>query len=476
MIPGVYKRFAILLILSVAILFPAILSARPDTLVVVGEIRYVGNKTTRKHIITREILISKGDTLEQEEFQNRLEQSRKNLLNTSLFNFVTTDFELSDNEGNKTDVTFTFTERWYIWPWPVIEFADRNFNTWWEENRSLSRMSYGVILKWGNFRGRREQLDITAKFGYNNTYGLDYTIPYLNKKKTLGLGIGAAYGRTHEVPAINIDDKLVYYKDEEKHIMQEVSSYVRLIYRNQIHNTHTFRLEYDLMDFDDTVLLVNPYFTPDGSTRLQYFSLVYQYKSDYRDDKPYPLDGYYFDVELAKRGFGVLENGGMDVFYVHSTFRRYWEFSRRWFFASGINAKFSNENRQPFFMDRAIGWGRDIIRGYEYYVVNGQDFGIWKNNFKFVILPRKEFDIGFIRSEKVSKTHLAIYLNAFVDMGYADNIYADKSLNNELENSLLIGYGTGIDFVTYYDLVLRLEYSFNRMNEHGFFVHFMAPI
>jgi len=61
-------------------------------------------------------------------------------------------------------------------------------------------------------------------------------------------------------------------------------------------------------------------------------------------------------------------------------------------------------------------------------------------------------------------------------MGFADNFYTDPAMNNQLENSLLIGYGLGIDFVTYYDLVFRLEYSMNRMNEHGFFIHFMAPI
>jgi outer membrane protein assembly factor BamA len=476
LIQSIHIHFVIPLIISVLAIIPGIAFSMPDTLVVVGEISFEGNKTTRDHIIARELLFTSGDTLEQKEFQDKLEQSRKNLLNTSLFNFVTSELEYRPDKPQEVDVTFHFTERWYIWPWPVVEFADRNFNTWWEENRSLSRMSYGVILKWGNFRGRREQIDITAKFGYNNSYGIDYTIPYLNRKKKLGLGIGAAYGRTHEVPVVNMDDKLVYYKDEEKHIMHEVKSYVSLIYRNRIHNTHTFRLEYDLMDFDDTLIFINPSFTPDGSSRLQYLSMVYQYKSDHRDDRPYPLNGYYFDVELAKRGFGVLDNGGLDVFYVHSTFRRFWEFSRRWFFASGLNAKFSSENRQPFFMDRAIGWGRDIVRGYEYYVVNGQNFGIWKNNIKFALLPRKEFDIGFIRSEKISKTYFAIYLNAFLDMGFADNIYRDGSQNNELENSLLVGYGAGLDFVTYYDLVLRVEYAINRMNEHGIFLHFMAPI
>jgi len=418
-------------------------------------------------------MIAEGDTLTAKNLRTLVEKSRENLLNTSLFNFVTTDIQYHQE---RVDVVITFTERWYIWPWPVIDFADRNFNTWWTENRSLSRMSYGVILKWGNFRGRREELDLTAVFGYNENYGIDYKIPYLNSKKTIGLGVGVSFGRTHEVPVINEDDKLVYYSNDEKYIYQEIRSYLSFILRKRIYNTHTLRLEYDYRSFDDTLSVINPGFTPEGQEILQYISLVYQYKSDHRDDKPYPLRGHYFDLELAKRGFGALENSGMDVFYVMTTFRKYFQLGNRWYFASGLNSKFSNGSKQPFYLDRAIGYGRDIVRGYEYYVVNGNNFGILKNNLKFALLPRRNLDIDFIRSEKFNKIHYAFYLNAFFDMGFADNFYTDPAMNNQLENSLLIGYGLGIDFVTYYDLVFRLEYSMNRMNEHGFFIHFMAPI
>jgi len=447
-----------------------------DSLIIVRSIKFSGNKTTRDHIITRELVFTEGDTLATREFNDLLEKSRENLLNTSLFNFVATDLHTSAGEYMMTDVTFNFTERWYIWPWPVIEFADRNFNTWWTENRDLSRMSYGVELRWGNFRGRKEQLNLTARFGYSELYGFDYTIPYLNRKETLGLGIGAAYGRSHEAPVMNEDDKLVYYDGEDEYVQKNVSSFISLIYRKEIYNTHTFRLEYNYWDFADTLNQINPEFTPGGVNKLQYFSLVYQFKSDHRDSKPYPLNGHYFDVAAAKRGFGLLENGGMDIFYIVTTFRQYFKLAEKWYLSSGLNARFSNESSQPFYINRAIGWGRDIVRGYEYYVVNGHNFGIMKNNIKFALVPKREFNVNFIQSEKFSKVHYAFYLNAFFDLGYADQIYPIMSFNNQLENTLLIGYGVGLDFVTYYDLVIRMEYSFNRMNEHGFFLHFRAPI
>lgn len=451
-------------------------SASPDSLVIVKSIGYEGNKITKDHIVAREVMFAASDTMTNVVFRELLEKSRKNLINTSLFNFVSYELLSRQGEYEIVDVLFKLTERWYIWPWPVIEFADRNFNTWWKENRSLSRMSYGVVLKWGNFRGRKEELDITARFGYNELYGFEYTIPYLNKKETLGLGMGAAYGRSHEAPVMNEDDKLVYYKDDDEYVQQEVRAYLSLIVRKKIYNTHTFRLEYDFWDFADTLNMINPSFTPGGKEKLQYFSLVYQYKSDHRDDKPYPLKGYYFDVVVAKRGFEIFDNAGLDVFYILTTFRKYFQMGNRWYFATGLNSKFSNESEQPFYMDRAIGYGRDIVRGYEYYVVNGHNFGIFKNNIKFALLPRKTFNVNFIKSEKFSKVHYAFYLNAFFDMGFVDNLYPDPYLNNQLENSFLLGYGIGLDFVTYYDIVLRLEYSFNQMNENGFFLHFMAPI
>jgi hypothetical protein len=46
---------------------------------------------------------------------------------------------------------------------------------------------------------------------------------------------------------------------------------------------------------------------------------------------------------------------------------------------------------------------------------------------------------------------------------------------NTLGNALLFGYGAGVDIVTYYDVVVRFEYTFNRRGENGFFLHMGAP-
>ena len=77
------------------------------------------------------------------------------------------------------------------------------------------------------------------------------------------------------------------------------------------------------------------------------------------------------------------------------------------------------------------------------------------------------------KNPTISNFHYAFYLNTFVDVGYVnDDIY----LNNSLANQFMLGYGIGIDFVTYYDKVIRVEFSTNRLNEFGFFLHFVQPI
>ena len=79
--------------------------------------------------------------------------------------------------------------------------------------------------------------------------------------------------------------------------------------------------------------------------------------------------------------------------------------------------------------------------------------------------------MDFLPMEKFNTFHLAVYGGVFADAGYVDDNSSVSSDRNFLGNSFLFGYGAGIDIVTYYDIALRLEYSFNLRNENGFFVH-----
>ena len=55
-----------------------------------------------------------------------LEKLNQNLLKTSLFNFVNTDFSI---DGKCVKVKISVEERWYYWAYPILENADRNLSS-----------------------------------------------------------------------------------------------------------------------------------------------------------------------------------------------------------------------------------------------------------------------------------------------------------------------------------------------------------
>ena len=75
--------------------------------------------------------------------------------------------------------------------------------------------------------------------------------------------------------------------------------------------------------------------------------------------------------------------------------------------------------------------------------------------------------------EEFRTFNFALYLHAFVDAGYVwDERYAAI---NFLDNDWLSGMGVGLDMVTSYDQVVRLEYSLNSIAEDGLYLHFTQP-
>lgn len=440
--------------------------------VVIQSVEFEGNEATRRHILQRELLFAPGDTLHRNDLPRMLEQSRENLLNTSLFNFV--DVSLMFNDLLPVaNVRFTFVERWYIWPFPIFEVAERNLNDW-VMSPSFHRTNYGVYIVKENFRGRMERVSILARAGYRENYSIGYTIPYLNAAQKLGLGFHVGLNRRKELEYMTLDNNQIFYSEENSHALRHFYVNTRIFYRQGIHDTHTFHVDYNLYRFADSLLALNPLFSPGANTRAPFLSLGYEFKHDHRDIRAYPLRGYYFDVRLRRQGLGILRNEEMDMTTAETSLRRFWELSPRWYFASGINAKMSFGNFQPYYMQQGLGFKGDIVRGYENFVIDGQHFAVLKTNFKYALVPNRVNRIGFIGNEKFSLIHYALYVNFFADVGYVhDNLFFK---GNPYSNTFLAGAGIGFDLVTYYDKVFRTEFSISRQGDRGIHLHLIAPI
>ena len=125
-----------------------------------------------------------------------------------------------------------------------------------------------------------------------------------------------------------------------------------------------------------------------------------------------------------------------------------------------------------YFSSQTLGFD-DYVRGYEYYVVDGQDFWLSKTILKYSLIEKTNFDIPYVKMKQFNKSHYSLYLGVFSDIGYVndDQTYQE----NNLSNSILWGRGISLDYVTYYDKLLRIEFSINHLGEKGVFLHFSNP-
>ncbi len=444
-----------------------------DSLLVIEKIFVKGIKKTKSAIILRELPVKEGDTIISS-FRETLEDKMvMNLMNTSLFNFVEVK---SETEGSGINFIIRVEERWYLWPTFYLEIADRNLNTWWNK-KDFGRLNYRLGLLKQNFRGRMEELSLQYQAGYEEEYSLEYTVPYLDKKKTHGLMLLADHYAFHTIQYGSVDHSLVYATVNEDYISRSLQLSLSYIYRPGIHMRHQLTVGWRSFWLHDTLLYLNRNYASDNKESFLYFSYIL--KLDHRDYRPYPLNGFYTDFEARKFG---LPGAELDYSLVKTTFRKYFTLADgKWFFASGVTAQAQLGKPMPYYLmaDRGLGYHRDFVRGMEYYVFDQPDWIYAKNNLKRKVLPRKIINIGFLENklfgEKFSKIPVEIFANVFYDAGYVMAPFSEEAVN-PLVNRWQHGFGIGVDLVTYYDKVLRTELTWNHLGEAGVYFHMIAPI
>jgi outer membrane protein assembly factor BamA len=464
-----FKVLIICLLPQISLLAEAKIVDTTSSKYTIQRIDVIGNKVTKYSIIERELTFKECDLIDTASLSKALVQSRLNLMNTTLFNFVTVHYVLDREE---IYVYIKVTERWYIWPAPILEIPDRNPNIW-LQMRDLTRLNYGAYIMWNNFRGRKETLQMIIRLGYSERYGIAYNIPNLGKHQRSGIGLSYGYSRNHEIGYKSFDNELLFFKDEKEYTRQEQFARLKYTYRKVIFNSHAFELRYNQTKVTDTILQLSPTYTFNGKNNLEYFSLNYFFAADHRDYKPYPLTGWIYTLDATQTGFGLLKDESFSFFKLESGVRFYNQFKGRWYGAYGVKGKWSSSTQQPYYVQRGLGYG-DYLRGYEYYVIDGHNYTTLKTNLKYQLVKPNSIDFNYLKNDRFDKLSYAFYVNAFFDAGFVkDNLYFNE---NALNNNWQYSYGLGLDFVGYYDMVFRFEVARNRMNEIGFFFHYFAPI
>lgn len=437
--------------------------------IVINEITLTGNKKTKEKIIFREMVVKTGDTLLVSELMTKMEICRKNIYNLALFNKVV--LNVKKWEQDKVDIEIAVDERWFFFPIPKIDIVDRNFNVWWvEQHHDLDRTEYGFRIVYANVLGRADWLRFNFRLGYTRKFELSYSLPYIDKQMRTGIIFFSSYSLNHEVAYTSVLNKQIFFKDEDFLRERKVFG-LTVTSRLGIHETTQFELRYNDSKISDTIAKLNPDYFLEGGTKQQYFFFRYQIESDHRDVKLYPLRGDYFSVEISKSGLGKWSDVNMTA--MNATYKKYFSVTKKIFLSEQIKGSFSFPKIQPYFNQRAFGFGQDFIRGYEYYVMDGQSYIMWKNTLKYNVLNLLFKDLSFM-PKKFNTLPYKFYLKTYFDIGYAvDDYYYN---NNSLNNQWLIGTGVGVDLITIYDLLFRWEYSINLRGEKSLYLHFKVDI
>ncbi|MDX2172556.1 MAG: POTRA domain-containing protein [Bacteroidota bacterium] len=436
----------------------------------IKSVSIIGNKKTKDRIIIRELVKKQNDTLYLKHLRYFKRRSEQNIFNTQLFIYDT--IYPTINFVDKTiDLKIDVKERWYVFPVPIVEVQDRNFNTWWQ-TKDFFRLNYGFVVGLENFTGVKDRFVLLLQRGYSEKYGVSYQRPYINKAQTLGLNMLYVYNRNNEVNYITQDNLPQFVRSYKTYLRTEHEAKIGITHRPNLYEQTTLELDYRNVKVEDTVTYLNPNYFKLGEKQLQYLSLQYRYTFDKRDNKIYPLRGWAFDAFVTKDGFNFSDNAPIDNFYAILNIRKHSHLNSRFYLANLVKVKQTQVEKLPYNFNRAFGY-TDLIRGYEYYVMEGQRYFLTKNSLRYQIVKTKFFQPKFLKYAKQFNTiPFYAFANVFFDAGYVDDKLYYK--NNSLVNKWQYGYGAGLDFVTYYDIVLRLEYSFNKQMQSGFFIHMTA--
>ncbi len=432
---------------------------------VIGEIYITGNKKTKPYIIERELSFKRGDTVNLPELVKAFHEGHDNLINTHLFNDVVVF--LKGFRGYVADVEIDVKERWYIFPVPYFVPVDRNLAAWGEKDYSFSRVNYGLKYTHFNFTGRNDNLMAWLITGYSQQVQLAYTNPYVDKNLKHGFGFSGSYSALKEINALTTNNEQYFVNSDtvsfaNKYLSKELAFSLRYYYRPAIRVRHFFRVNFKRVSIDSSVTVFDPYYFSTSKRTIAFPEFIYALNYTNVDYVSYPLKGAMFETGFLKRGI----NADINLWQVYFKSTESWNIAWKTYFVTQNQTMLKLPLDQPFYNQQYLGYGDLYLRGLDRYVVDGVAGLMFRNS---LLRELFNFRIPFLRNVPSHNfIPIRIYACAFSDFGY---VYNKNFTDNSLVNRPLYTAGVGFDLVTFYDLVLRLDYSFNQLKQNGLFLH-----
>lgn len=424
----------------------------------ISNIIIVGNNKTKSYIIERELPFKKGDSINLSQLVEGFEVARQQLMNTRLFNEAVVS--LKAFRGYSVDILIEVRERWYIFPLPYLKPVDRNFSEWLKQDLTFDRVNYGFKFNHNNFSGRNDKLRIWLINGYSQQVQFQYEQPYADPRLRHGFKVGFLYAMTRDLNYATVNNEQRF--TDTLGGLKRWNVFAEYLYRPGLRTFNTFRLAWSQEEVDNRVFKVNPNYFNHGNNRLTYLELSYRLNFVKVDYIPYPLTGWMGEMSFSKKGF----NREMNLWQLSGKYTQSWKILPKTWLGVQTMGLIRFPYSQPFINQRLFGYGDFYLRGLENYVVDGVGGMLLRNTVRRSIY-KTQVSTGF-RSRAHAVIPFRFYAKAFADFGYAHHPLA---IDTRLTNRMMYTAGLGIDMVTIYDFVLRMDYSFNQLGENGLFLH-----
>jgi outer membrane protein assembly factor BamA len=460
------KRLHLFIFFLVSQLLQAQTDSTKTTYIHIETITIEGNKRTKTPFVLRELEFGIGDSIALKDIAKTLERNRLRLMNRGIYLNAKLNVK-TWNANNRVGIHIVVKESWYIWPIPVFELADRNYNVWWkEQNHSLKRTIYGVDLYHNNLTGRGDKVKIGLHLGYARKIETDYKLSGIDKKQKFGLHFNLFYKIQKEIGYKTEKNKLVFKFNPDEYLLKRFRAIAALTYRPALFSLHSLAIErYQTKINAEIANDLNPNFFLKAIAFQKHWSLSYKLEHDRRDIKPYPLHGWFGSLELRQNG--LLKSDNINLFSAKGRLEKYVSFSSKTSLETIISGRFSaTKSPIPYFNNQALGYERDFVRGFEYYVVDGKDFAYTKSSLHLQIL-KHNFYLKYMPLKAFQNVPLRVYFSINNDFGYVNE--PTYTATNSLNNRLLWGTGIGLNVVAYYSRVFILEWSRNDLGEKGLF-------
>jgi len=444
-----------------------------ENCVPIGKIIITGNAKTKDEVIIREFPLQDSDTLCLSQIEKILLDFENNLLKTSLFNFVDTDYKINDNS---VDILVSVEERWYFWPYPILEQADRNLSSF-IHNRDFGKINYGIATDLYNVGGQNGTLKFKLRMGYKEHYSVAFHKNGIGMNRNSSLRFQVNYFRQKAAEYSTLDNKPLFASNDEKYLRNVFNTGMSYSYRPEINYRFNFGARYINSVFKSS-LFFSEILPSDSTLKTNYFNPFFYFSYDSRNNKVYPVKGLFADVFFGEYRSLESQTGSYYTFSVSAQYNLQFGKSRFSYRGEPAFAVMKIFRNLPVLFDNKLDFSRDFwIRGYEYYYFTGPQYAKLQNTLGFKISDFRIHNLPSFLPKEFSKSYSRIFVDLFFDISRAESWNNSDELNNPMCEKWIYSTGIGLNLETYYDRLFQIYVAYISFSgKTGIFVNYKTPI